>query len=409
MVAPTPTKRFGLKATSGVSRLMKDYARRARKAREEEGAKIAWHWAVCHPEIMRAFNIYPFMVELHSAYLAAKGEISQYLEMAEGWGFSRDACTMHRACLGHSLAGEGVMLPNPDMLVCTTSCDSSGKALFPIADQFDAPYLLLDLPWNVQSAEGPEIQEYRVRYYVQQLEELIEFLEKTTGEKLDPARLRESFVQANRMHSAWHDIVKLKANVPCPIGGKDEVVATGILMQLQGDREGADVMEQIRDEAAEKAARGEGVVADEQYRILWLGPYIAYDVGLSDYFEQLGAVVVKAELDQMYAGIYGGMLDPDNPIESFARKHITYMYNGLVENRIEITRRMVRDLKIDGIVYMSAPFCHLLGGGQRIIKDLMSKEFGVPTMVIDVDNIDPRSYNPDLIHSRIEDFLEMLG
>lgn len=409
MAAPAPTKRFALETTSGVSRLMKDYALRARKAKDEGRAKICWHWAICHPEIIRAFDIYPFMVELHSGFLSAKGEIAKYLELAEGWGFSRDACTLHRACLGHSLAGEEAMLPNPDMLICTTSCDSTAKALFPIADHFGAPYYIVDLPWNVQVAEGPDIQEYRVRYYQQQLEDMISFLEMNTGQVLDPERLRESFRQANRLHFAWQDIYKLKSRRPCPMGGKDEVVATGVLMQLAGDRQGADFMEKMRDEVAERADRGQGVIKDEQFRILWLGPYIAYDLDLFDHFEALGAVVVKAELDLMYTGIYGGNLDPENPLESFARKHISYMYNGLFENRIELVRRMVRDLKVDGIVYMCAFFCHLLGGAQRAIKDTMSKEFGVPTMVIDVDNVDPRSYNPDIMRSRIEDFIEMLG
>ncbi|MDP2659584.1 MAG: 2-hydroxyacyl-CoA dehydratase family protein, partial [Dehalococcoidia bacterium] len=197
MSTPAPAKSFALKTTSQVSRLMKDYALRARKAREEEGAKIAWHWAVCHPEILRAFNIYPFMVELHSGFLSAKGEITKYLELAEEKGFSRDACTLHRACLGHSLAGEEAMLPNPDLLVCTTSCDSTAKALFPIADHFGVPYHILDIPWNVQAAEGPDIQEHRVRYYQRQLEELIAFLEKHTGEKLDEKRLRGTFVQSD--------------------------------------------------------------------------------------------------------------------------------------------------------------------------------------------------------------------
>ncbi|HLE82373.1 MAG TPA: 2-hydroxyacyl-CoA dehydratase family protein [Dehalococcoidia bacterium] len=409
MVAPAPAKRFALESTSGVSRLMKNYALRARKAREEQGAKICWHWAVSPPEILRAFNIYPFMVELHSGFLSAKGEITKYLELAEGWGFSRDACTLHRACLGHSLAGEEAMLPNPDLLVCTTSCDSTAKALFPIADHFGVPYFILDLPWNVQASEGPQVQDYRVRYYKGQLEDLITFLEKQTGQRLDEVRLRDSFRQADRLYSAWRDICQLKANVPCPMGGKDEVVATGVLMQLAGDPEGADFMERLRDEVAQRVAHGQGVIEDEQHRILWLGPYIAYDLALFDHFEELGAVVVKAELDHMLSGLYGGKLDPGNPLESFARKQIANLYNGLLENRIEITRRMVGDLKVDGIIYMCAFFCHLLGGSQRAIKDAMSQEFGVPTLVVDVDNVDPRSYNPDIVRSRIEDFLEMLG
>jgi benzoyl-CoA reductase/2-hydroxyglutaryl-CoA dehydratase subunit BcrC/BadD/HgdB len=408
VASSTPTKKYSLETTREVGRLMKEYALQARTARAEGRAKIAWHWAVSPPEILRAFDIYPFMVELHSGYLAAKGEIGRYLELAEGWGFSRDACSLHRACLGHTLAGEEAMLPNPDLLVCTTSCDSTAKALFPIADHLGVPYYIMDLPWNAQAGEGAEVQEHRVRYYVEQLQDLIGYLERFTGQRLDEARLRETFQNADRLYSAWKDLYRLKGSVPCPMGARDEVVATGVLMQMAGSREGADLMERLRDEVAERAAQGRGVIPQEQYRILWLGPYIAYDMDLFNHFEDLGAVVVKAELDQMYTGIYGGRLDLNNPLESFARKQIAYLYNGLLENRIELTRRVVRDLKVDGIVYMCAWFCRLLGGSQRAIKDTISQEFGVPTLVIDVDNVDPRSYTPDLVRSRVEDFLEML-
>jgi benzoyl-CoA reductase/2-hydroxyglutaryl-CoA dehydratase subunit BcrC/BadD/HgdB len=387
---------------------MKERLEQARRARAQGAGLVAWHWAVCPAEVLRAFGLYTFMVEYQAGYLAAKDQVVPYLEEAEARGFPRDACSLHKTCLGHSLLGEEPTMPNPDFLLATTSCDSTAKALFSLADHFRVPYYLLDIPWNVRVGEGPQVLEHGVRYYAAQLQELIGRLEELTGRPLPEGALAETFHQAARLYALWGEINEMRRAVPCPMGGSDDTAVLGVLMNFPGTPEGVAYMERLRDEVRERVSRGQGVVPEERHRLLWLGPSVMYDMALFNYFEAQGAVLVKCELDFLYSGLYGGALDPANPLESMARKQIAHLYNGLSENRVELVRRLVRDYRADGIIFYCSWFCRLLGGNQRAIKQAMSQEFGVPLLVIDGDCVDPRSYAREQVTSSVENFLEML-
>lgn len=408
-MATLPRHHFALQTTREVPRLMKERLARAREAQANGTGLVAWNWAVCPAEILRAFGIYTFMVEYHAGYLAARGEVAPYLEEAEARGFPRDACSLHKACLGHSLMGAQAHIPDPDFLLAATSCDSTGKALFALADHFHAPYYLIDIPSNNHLGDGSQVEDFRVKYYAAQLAELIERLETLTGRPLPEEALSETFGLAARAYQLWGEINQMRRAIPSPMGGADDTAAIGVLMNLPGTPEAVGFMERLRDEVAERVRTGQGVVPDERHRFLWLGPSIMYDMALFNFFEELGAVVVKCELDYLYSGLYSGALDPANPLESMARKQIAHPYNGISENRVEMTRKLVKEFTADGVIFYCSWFCRLLGGNQRAIKEAISADYGVPLLIIDGDCVDPRSYTPVQVRDKIEDFVDMLG
>ncbi|MDO8691413.1 MAG: 2-hydroxyacyl-CoA dehydratase family protein [Dehalococcoidia bacterium] len=388
---------------------MKERLARALAAQAAGAGWAAWHWAVSPAEILRAFGIYTFMVEYHAGYLAAIGEIVPYLEEAEARGFPRDVCSLHKAVLGHSLLGVKAHIPDPDFLLAATSCDSTAKALFALADHFSAPYYLIDIPQNVLVGDGSGVEEFRVKYYTAQFEELIARLEALTGRPLSDSDLAGTIARAARAYELWGEINQLRRTVPCPMGGTDDTAAIGVLMNLPGTPEAIIYMERLRDEVADRVRAGQGVIPDERHRLLWLGPSVMYDMGLFNFFEDLGAVVVKCELDYLYSGLFAGRLDPANPLESLARKQIAHPYSGISENRVNGVRRMVEEFQADGVIFYCSWFCRLLGGNQRAIKEAISADFGVPLLVIDGDGVDPRSYSVEQVHNKIEDFIDMLG
>ena len=388
---------------------MKQRLAQALEARAKGTGWVAWHWAVSPAEVLRAFGIHTFMVEYHAGYLAARGEVTPYLEEAEARGFPRDACSLHKVCLGHSLLGAQANIPDPDFLLAATSCDSTAKALFPLADHFSVPYYLIDLPSNIRAGDGTQVEEFRVKYYAAQLAELVERLEALTGRPLPEGALAQTFGLADRAYQLWGEVNQMRRAVPCPMGATDDTAALGVLMNFPGTPEGVAYMERLRDEVAERVRTGQGVITDERHRFLWLGPSITYDLALFNYFEELGAVLVKCELDYLYSGIYAGRLDAANPLESMARKQIAHLYNGVSENRVELVRRLVQEFQADGVIFYCNWFCRLLGGTQRAIKEAVSADYGVPLLVIEGDCVDPRSYTGDRVRSSIEDFIDMLG
>jgi len=401
--------RFALQTTREVPYLMKERLAQAREAQASKTGWVAWHWAVSPSEVLRAFGIHTFMVEYHAGYLAAKGEVVPYLEEAEARGFPRDACSLHKACLGHSLIGAQANIPDPDFLLASTSCDSTAKALFALADHFSVPYYLIDIPLNTKAGDGSQVEEFRVKYYATQLGELVERLEALTGRPLPEGALAGTFSLAARCYQLWGEINQLRRAVPSPMGATDDTAALGVLMNFPGTPEGVTFMERLRDEVAERVRSGQGVIPDERHRLLWLGPSITHDMSLYNFFEELGSVVVKCELDYLYSGVLSGPLDPHNPLESMARKQIAHLYNGISENRVDVARRLVEEFQADGVVFYCNWFCRLLGGNQRAIKEAISADYGVPLLVIDGDCVDPRSYTGDQVRSSIEDFVDMLG
>jgi benzoyl-CoA reductase/2-hydroxyglutaryl-CoA dehydratase subunit BcrC/BadD/HgdB len=89
-------------------------------------------------------------------------------------------------------------------------------------------------------------------------------------------------------------------------------------------------------------------------------------------------------------------------------KMISGFLNGVVENRIRLARRFVQDYRINGVIAFSHFGCRQYGGGQRAVKDALFEEFGIPTLILEGDNIDERNYADDQVRSRIEDFISLM-
>jgi benzoyl-CoA reductase/2-hydroxyglutaryl-CoA dehydratase subunit BcrC/BadD/HgdB len=388
---------------------MKEYYLRACREKEEQGIPVAWMWTCTPTEVVRGMGLNPFMLEYHTGFLSGREGAHRYFEAAEEGGYPRDSCSFQKAYLGRSLIGEQPSIVPPDVLVASTSCDSSPRGLLLLADHYRVPYYLLDLPWNGQASEGPGLPESPVAYLTAQLEELVSLLARVTGHPLDSERLTETYRRANRLYQLWEEIVDLKGSIPCPVGIADSVAAGGVLMQFAGTQEGLDFVERMREEVRERVVQNQGVLEEERCRLLWLGPIVNYDLGLFHYFEELGAVVLQWELECSYTGSYGGLLDPANPLESMARKMVSNLYNGALENRMEAIRRLAGRLKVDGLVLFNTWPCKRLAGSQRAIKERVAQELGLPLLFLEADSVDSRSYAPETLRQQIEDFVEMLS
>jgi len=115
----------------------------------------------------------------------------------------------------------------------------------------------------------------------------------------------------------------------------------------------------LLNEVKERVQEGKGIVKNEKHRLLWLGPIINYDTSLLNYFEEFDAVLVRSDMDYIYLGD----LNTENPLDSLARKYISNFFNGIIENRIRMTKQLVKDYKIDGMITYSHRGCRLYCGG----------------------------------------------
>jgi benzoyl-CoA reductase/2-hydroxyglutaryl-CoA dehydratase subunit BcrC/BadD/HgdB len=139
-------------------------------------------------------------------------------------------------------------------------------------------------------------------------------------------------------------------------------------------------------------------------RILWLElkPYFTVDF-LTKLEEEQGVKIVFEETNY----VYWDKLDPQRPYESLAKKLITSHYNGPLERRIEVTRKLAREYQVDGVVVFSSWGCRRNNAAVPTLKRELNK-IGYPLLSLDGDCIDDHNYMPGQFSTRIEGFLEML-
>jgi hypothetical protein len=160
-------------------------------------------------------------------------------------------------------------------------------------------------------------------------------------------------------------------------------------------------------------------IADEKYRLLWMGVAPYHQMDIYNYFESLGAVFA-IETEYMPFAPYD--IDPSNPLESFAKKeywagrsHIIRPLTGgskLGDTRIDIPMELlielIRDYRIDGVVVYSVRSCRVLSIGYLRLKQMLEKFLSVPVMFLEGDMADARNYSEVETKDMIDTFMDIV-
>jgi benzoyl-CoA reductase/2-hydroxyglutaryl-CoA dehydratase subunit BcrC/BadD/HgdB len=102
------------------------------------------------------------------------------------------------------------------------------------------------------------------------------------------------------------------------------------------------------------------------------------------------------------------LMDPDKPLESIARAQLASPANPLYASVIDYLVRATRDYRIDGVISVVKRSCGFVPGMQRLTKEAIFAETGVPSIVFDLDGVDSREYDAAAAHSTLDSFVDTL-
>ncbi|MBI2878014.1 MAG: 2-hydroxyacyl-CoA dehydratase [Candidatus Tectomicrobia bacterium] len=377
-----------------------NYFNRITTAREQ-GRPIVGHTVMAPTEIFYAMDLAPMSLEnvaCMQAILLNKYE--DYLGTARSFGLAPETCSAHRMLAGAFL---NQMVTSPDMIIWSNLvCDNTAKSGDALMDIYGIPGFFLDRPykWN---EEG-------VRYYTSQTEELVQFLEKHTGRKLDEGKLKEAVVHSNRVIEIYREIYELRKARPAPMRNRNLMNQNTIEGLFSGTPEAVTYFEQVRDEIKANVQAGRGVAEEERYRPLFLFLPPFYELKILDWLERdQGAVSVMEPFISYYAP---GEMDPNKPIESIARKaffrHTAQPMHGPSEAFVDDALRIAKEFGADGAVYFAHIGCRQACALIRTLKDRLKEELDVPTLVVDIDIMDPSLSSGAEIKDKFERFFEIL-
>ena len=376
---------------------------------KQQGTPIVWNMCMgaLPPEILFGAGVIPLPYTGCLIPEAAQKHAADHIDRATELGFARDTCSFDLCFAGCAPFWERMALPIPDIVISTsTPCHGAPKAAYYAATEvFGVPFFFLDIPWNVKVADIGHLENHAVEYAKKELSRLLSFIEKVTGVRHDEERLRHAVALGQEADNLWDEIKLLRRAKPCPMGVPDEVTEMGTL-QLTGTEDAVSFLKQLLEEVKERVQNRQGVVENEQFRILWQGPHPYHDLELLSYFEDRGSsVLVEQDVDRI---MYPGAGDPRDPLDSLARKMIANFPNGIIGNRISLTKQRVIDYEIDGIVHFTQLGCRQYAGGNRMVADAIYDELGIPSIFLDGDVLDHRDYSKVEIRNSVDDFFEML-
>ena len=408
MVQSTSAKK-SLQTTLEVPALRKAYYARTQED-SKKGKKVAWCSNNIPSEILDAMDVTAVFLENYATVIASKRLASGFCAAGEKVGFSQDVCGYSRMLMGYVLARSELPeapyggLAEPDfLLVNAYSCDSR-------LGWFAAMSRVLNIPLHVHDAphqpDGASDSAINAEYTERELRNLIAFLEEQTGTRFDPDKLRQRLAISRQTGDIMYDINQLRKAVPCPMGSADMFTAVWPAMYLAGTSECEGFYTRLKAEIEQRIARGIGVVPDEKFRIMWSGIPFWYDMRLINYVEDFGGVVA---LESFYRSRERRLPPQDaDPIRDMALSSVRQRaYPSSIIASIDDILDAVKEYRIDGVILSYNPSCRMLYVSQTELQKAL-EDRGVPTLGLECDMADERTYSEGQVKTRLDAFIERL-
>jgi len=416
-------------AAKKINKIMKDFYARAQAA-SQEGRPVAWCMAGIPPEILNAMHVESVFPENFGTVSAATQTAVPFIEKAEGDAFSVDICSYARIGLGFAarLAELGGKSPPeaarggmayPSMFICPSlACDPRYKWFHAFKRYLpDVPLHVYDYmtPSDDVDVRDPHVAQHYIEHNLDQLRSLVAFMEKVTGARLDKKALAYALDKAQEAEHYYYEANQLRKAVPSPMPSQDFFALIAPSMYMRGTQEVVDFFRDLRDEVKDRVEKGIGVIPVEKYRLLWGGIPMWFNMGIFNYFESLGAVFA---IETTYGHGYETHIEVDekDPVKSLAE----WTYWTMVETNSEGpeaecgTRQAdrfmeyIRDYAIDGVVMHTTRSCRAVSIGQQHTRNVLKNYLQVPSMLVETDMGDARTYSDAQVKMRINAFMETL-
>ncbi len=404
---PDPEKeKRKIKSVKKMKEIMTNYYIEAKTA-EQTGKKVAWITSGGPVEPLIVMDIIPVYPENHGAMIGASKMGVDLCEKSEQMGYSRDLCSYARADIACAPVNGGPIggLPRPDMLVCCNNiCGTVLKWYEVQARYFNVPLFILDTPFS-----HTEFSDEARKYVRKQVDEYIEFLETVCGKKCDFDRMAEVGKLSVRGQRLWQEVLDTAAHKPAPMSAFDAFFHLALIVTLRGTQTVIDYYSGLLEEMRERIASGISAVPREKYRLLWDNLPVWYKTKwLSEKFAAHDACLVADTYTSAWCGSLK-YIDENDFLGTMAEGYSRIYLNIGVDEMAETVIEMVDKYDADGVVMHSNRSCKPYSLGQYDIQRIVQEKRKVPTLMIEADMVDERSFSESQIETRIDAFMEVLN
>jgi len=411
MTEEKKSTRKKIMATKQMRQIMSDYFYELDAAAKSSDKKVAWCSSVGPAEILRSLGFYVYFPENHSAMLGATRMATDLIPYANAIGYSPDICSYLTSDVGAYLkkvtplsrAYEGIeSIPKPDVLVFNTNqCRDVQDWFGWFADEFNVPLI------GVYTHRGiRDVTETHVPSIAQQMEEIIEPLEKISGNTFDMKELKRVLSLSRECSNLWKKVLDTAAAIPSPLTFFDGTIHMGPAVVLRGTQQAVDYYKLLFAELEERIKNHEGAVDGERFRLYWEGmPIWGRLRDHSELFTSQKACMVASTYCNSW--IFSAFNAAD-PFTSMAKAYTELFIVRSDEAKEKYIKEMIDFFKIDGIIFHDAKTCPNNSNNRYGMPQRLEEETDVPSLIINGDLNDLRCLSDEQTKTNIEAFIEQL-
>jgi len=400
-----------IEATKLMNKYMSDYFYDLDRASKTGDEKIAWCTSVGPAELLLSMGFKVYYPENHGALLGTSRLASEVIPNANAIGYSPDICSYLTSDIGAYIKGvtplskafEGIeSVPKPDVLVYNTNQCRDVKDWFAwYARELNVPLLGIHTHRNPTEINGNIIPSV-----ANQIKNLVEPLEKISGNKFDIEKLKKVVALSRECSELWKEVLETASNSPSPLTFFDGTIHMGPAVVLRGTEQAVDYYKVLLKELKDRVKNGEGAIDDEQFRIYWEGmPVWGRLRSHSELFANLKACVLASTYCNSW--IFTDF-DAEDPFTSMAKAYSELFIVKSDEAKEKYMKKMIDMYKIDGIVFHDAKTCPNNSNNRYGMPQRLTKDTGVPSITINGDLNDLRLISDEQTKTNIEAFIEQL-
>jgi len=295
--------------------------------------------------------------------------------------------------------------PKPDLLVTAgLLCETSPKTLDLYRELYGIPVWYVDACQDRTREEYPEPSMRVASSAAKSLKRLAERIQEEVGFEITDDMLLEVQDAKGKLGEAFNRIRDLiTSSAPLPLSPAHENIwmcLNVLALSIDGIAEATEAVNTLYEELQEKVAKGLGVVEKEAPRVLATLPMGQTDPRLEYLACEVGIAIVATDRN-LEVSIKGTSEDPYMRFGIGMQIGAMHMPPAM---RIPLIVEGCKKLNIDGVLDRYHVGCRAVAGDAMLIESAINKELGIPVMLLEWENFDPRVYKHEEYKKRLEIF-----
>jgi benzoyl-CoA reductase/2-hydroxyglutaryl-CoA dehydratase subunit BcrC/BadD/HgdB len=254
-----------------------------------------------------------------------------------------------RAQIGYHILGMDPVVPMLDLVVMQNS-DCHESRLADVFEYLKVPTVRLGVPPDWQKSLSRD-------YYQKRLLRLREQLETLTGSKISDDQLKKAIASLNQVRELLARIKLLRKEQPPPIGGYDFIRLNHYSFYCEPE-----VLAAKLEALYQRLQNGKSLFSPKAPRILLAGHVVSVgDYVVPKLIEDSGAVIAAEFLDEGMRHCAWKVKTEGDLMENLGETYYLErtppsVFQPAWEERVEAIKGLIRDFKIDGVIWYQLTF-----------------------------------------------------